>query len=84
MSINLTEKEAYAAMYAYLVAVYERTQSDDLGGLLGDMSTLADGETADPAVWHEWLECVNQAKQNKVDTSLRIQTLETVQLLQNG
>jgi hypothetical protein len=75
MSINLTEKEAYAAMFAYLVAVYEKTQSDDLGGLLGDMSTVGDGETADPAVWHEWLRCINQVKQSKVDTSLRIQTL---------
>lgn len=76
MTINLTEKEAYAAMYAYLVAVYNRTQSDDLGGLLGDTSTVGDGETADPAVWYEWLRCVERVKQNKVDTSLRIQTLE--------
>jgi hypothetical protein len=76
MSINLNEKEAYAAMYAYLSAVYDRTQSDDLGGLLGDMSTVGDGETADPAVWHQWLRCVNQVKQSQVDTSLRIQTLE--------
>jgi hypothetical protein len=66
MSINLTEKEAYEAMYAYLVTVYEKTQSDDLGGLLGDMSTVEDGKTADPAVWHEWLQCVNQVKQNKL------------------
>lgn len=72
MTINLTEKEAYAAMYEYLVYVYEATQSDDLGGLLGDMSTLEDGETADPAVWHEWLRCVDKAKRNEVDTSLRI------------
>lgn len=76
MSINLTEKEAYAAMYAYLVTVYERTQSDDLGGLLGDMSTIGDGETADPAVWFEWLQCVNRVKQDKVDTNLSIQTSE--------
>lgn len=75
MSINLTEKEAYAAMYAYLVTVYERTPSDELGGLLGDMSNVGDGETADPAVWHEWLRCVNQVKLSKVDTNLRIQTL---------
>ncbi|MEH1959650.1 MAG: hypothetical protein V7L05_07150 [Nostoc sp.] len=27
MSINLTEKAAYTAMYAFLVKVYERTQS---------------------------------------------------------
>lgn len=76
MSIHLTEKEAYAAMYEYLVTVYERTQSDDLGGLLGDMSTIGDGETADPAVWFEWLECINRVKQGQVDTNLRIQTCQ--------
>ncbi|MBD2449341.1 hypothetical protein H6G76_19685 [Nostoc sp. FACHB-152] len=75
MNIKLTEKEAYAAMYAYLVSVYERTKSDDLGGLLGDMSTVQDGTTADPAVWHEWLRCVTQVKHGEVDTSLKIQTL---------
>ncbi|MEH2282278.1 MAG: hypothetical protein V7K90_13265 [Nostoc sp.] len=72
MSINLTEKEAYTAMYAFLVQVYERTQSNDLGGLLGDMSTIEDSETADPAVWHEWLRCVAQVKQGKVDIDLHI------------
>ncbi|MEH2371909.1 hypothetical protein [Nostoc sp.] len=72
MSINLTEKEAYTAMYAFLVQVYERTQSNELGGLLGDMSTIEDGETGDPAVWHEWLRCVAQVKQGKVDIDLRI------------
>lgn len=34
------------------------------------MSFLSDGSTADPAVWGDWLECVAQAKQNKVDTQL--------------
>lgn len=37
---TLTEKEAYAAMYKFLDNVYDRTQSDTLGSLLGDMSTL--------------------------------------------
>ena len=68
----MTEKEAYAAMYAYLVMVYQRTKSDDIGSLLGDMSTLPDGETADPAVWHEWLKCVEKAKQGEVDTRLNL------------
>lgn len=76
MNINLNEKEAYAAMYQYLVYVYEITKSDGLGGLLGDMSSLGDGETADPAVWHEWLRCIDQVKQNQVDTSLNIQALK--------
>jgi hypothetical protein len=70
MSIHLTEKEAYAAMYAYLFKVYEMTKSDDLGGLLGSMSTLPFGETADAAVWEDWMECVNNAKKGKVDTTL--------------
>lgn len=72
--INLTEKEAYAAMYVFLVKLYERTQSDDLGGLLGDMSTTGDGETADPAAWHEWLQCVAQVKQGIFDVDLHIQS----------
>lgn len=66
----LTEKEAYNAMYAYLVQVYEMTQSDDLGGLLGSMSTLCDGQTADPAIWDDWLKCVEQAKKGQVNTEL--------------
>lgn len=72
MNISLTEKEAYAAMYTFLVKLYETTQSNDLGGLLGDMSTIGDGETADPAVWHEWLRCVDQVKQGRFDTDLHI------------
>jgi hypothetical protein len=74
VSINLTEEEAYAAMYAFLVKVYERTQSNELGGLLGDMSTIGDKETADPAIWYEWLECITQLQEGKVETNLHIQS----------
>jgi hypothetical protein len=70
MSVSLTEKEAYATMYAYLVKLYERTQSDDLGGLLGDMSTLSDGQPIDPAIWSEWLQCIEQVKKNRINTNL--------------
>lgn len=66
MSIQLTKKEAYAAMCEYLVAVYKRTQSDDLGGLLGDMSTIGEGETADPSVWFEWLNALTESSKVKV------------------
>ena len=69
----MTKKEAYVAMYAYLVRVYERTQSDDLGGLLGDMSMTSDQETADPAVWFEWYECVDKAKRGEIETQLSLQ-----------
>ena len=70
MSTDLTEKEAYNAMYAYLIKLYEITKSDDLGGLLGSMSTLPSGEIADSAVWDDWLECVEQAKKGQVNTQL--------------
>ena len=76
MNTNLTVEEAYAAMFAFLDMVYERTKSDDMGGLLGDMSTLESGGTADPAVWSEWLQCVEQVKRGKVDTVLHIFPLQ--------
>ena len=76
MATNLTEKEAYEAMFAFLEQLYNRTQSGDLGSLLGDMGYLPDGDIADPAVWHEWLECVSKAKQGKVDAYLRIGNID--------
>lgn len=57
---SLTVRQAYAAMYAYLETLYERTESDDLGGLLGSMSLLEDEGTADPAAWSDWLDAVQK------------------------
>jgi hypothetical protein len=36
------------------------------------MGTIGDGTIADPATWGDWLECVQKAKQGKVDKSLNI------------
>ena len=72
MSDNLTEKEAYEAMYDFLVQLYNRTKSDTVGGLLGDMGYLPDGKPADPAVWGEWLESLAKARSGKVDMDLNI------------
>jgi hypothetical protein len=66
----LSEQEAFEAMYAFLVDVYERTKSDDLGSLLGSMSFLADGRPVDLAIWSDWLKCVQQAKKKDVRTDL--------------
>jgi hypothetical protein len=57
---RLTEKEAFAAMVLFLEKFYETTKSDDVGALLGSMMVLGDGGTADPAIWEEWVECVNE------------------------
>ncbi len=76
MKSNLTEKEAYEAMFAFLEQLYDRTKSDDIGSLLSDLGYLPDGDIADPAVWGEWLECISKAKQGKVDAYLRIGNID--------
>ena len=53
---------AYQAMFRFLEKYYERTQSDDVGALLGSMSLMEDGMPADSAMWQEWQEaCINKA-----------------------
>jgi hypothetical protein len=70
---SLTIKDAYAAMYAFLTDVYRRTGSDDVGVLLGGMSVLPDGGSADPAAWADWEAAVRRVKEGKVDTALGLQ-----------
>lgn len=57
---KLTEKQAFKAMVLFLEGFYERTNSNDVGGLLGDLILLQDGSTADPAAWDDWMKCVHK------------------------
>lgn len=66
----MTEKQAYAAMYFFLNEFWKRTKSDDLGNILGDMSLLADGSTADPAIREDWNRAVECALQGNEPDSL--------------
>jgi hypothetical protein len=61
----MTDEQAFRAMIFFLERYFERTQSDDVGALLGDLQLLDDGLTADPAVWPEWLECTRAASQSQ-------------------
>ncbi|RKH33753.1 hypothetical protein D7Y13_17560 [Corallococcus praedator] len=70
MEDTLTLKEAYAAMYEYMSMLYQQTASEDLGGFLGGMSLLANGEPADPAVWADWLHAVQKARKAQVVMNL--------------
>jgi hypothetical protein len=63
---TLTVQEGFAAMRLFLEDYYEQTHSDDIGALLGDLQILEDGMTADPAVWDDWLACVNQVEMKAV------------------
>ncbi|MGE5397585.1 MAG: hypothetical protein ACM3MK_08670 [Chitinophagales bacterium] len=60
--MQLTLEQAYRAMVVFLEGFYERTGSDDVGGLLGGMIILDDGETADPAAWNDWIDSVSKVK----------------------
>ena len=69
---QITIQQAYAAMYRYLEKLYEQTQADELGGMLGSMSLLPDGQPADPAVWSDWLQAINEAKEGQVNVRLSL------------
>jgi len=60
--MQLSEYEAYNAMVSFLDTYYQLTKSDDVGSLLGGMMMLADGTTADPAAWYDWLEAIEKGK----------------------
>jgi hypothetical protein len=46
---TLTKEQAFKAMVIFLEGFYERTQSDDVGGLLADMMLRENGTTEFPA-----------------------------------
>ena len=68
----MDDKTAYLAMFDFLEQRYESTRSDDIGALLGSMSLLNDGGTADPALWSDWLTSVQKAQRGAVDALLEL------------
>lgn len=48
-------RDAYLAMFEYLRRYYERGRSDEIGGMLGSLSLLRDGMSADPAAMSDFL-----------------------------
>ena len=57
---ELRPDQAFNVMRLFLEAYFERTESDDVGSLLGDLQILEDGKSSDPAAWEEWLACVQR------------------------
>jgi hypothetical protein len=62
MQISLTQLQGYNAIFKLLDYYYKETKSDDLGGLLSGMCFVADGRTADPAIWGEWIKSIFDKK----------------------
>ena len=48
-------------MVCFLEAYWERTQSDEIGALLGGLALDADGRPMDPAAWSDWLAAIELA-----------------------
>jgi hypothetical protein len=65
MEKKLTTLQAFNAMRKFLEGYYERTSSDDVGSLLGDMQMFHDGETFDPAAWDDWTNAVEDVLQGR-------------------
>lgn len=61
----MNEMETYKAMQIFLEKIYNRTYSDDIGALLGDMIILEDGKPADSAIWKDWIEAIKKAKDER-------------------
>ena len=59
---SLTILEAFKAMTLFLENFYKNTNSDDIGGLLGDMILLEDDKPIDPAIWEDWIKSVEKVK----------------------
>ncbi|MBO0930511.1 hypothetical protein [Fibrella aquatilis] len=60
MENQLTIKEGYMAMIAYLENLNSLVESDELPSFLGSMALMKDGSTMDPAAWEDWIDAVNQ------------------------
>ena len=67
---NLTEEQAFLAMYSFLDEYYQMIKSDDVGALLGSMSLLNDGGTVDPAIKSAWKTAVKRALDGKINAQL--------------
>ncbi len=59
---NITYFEAFDCMREFLEIYYNNTKSDDVGDILSttQLSIWEDGETADPACWREWIQCIEK------------------------
>jgi hypothetical protein len=70
---QLSEQQAYLAMFAFLEGQYVSTGAADLGALLGSLSLLPDGSPADPAHAEEWRASVEAALTGRVNATLTLE-----------
>lgn len=65
MTQTLTSEQAYRAMLLFLEGYLERTDSDDLAGLLGGFAINdSDSRPMDPAAESDWDDAVQAARRS--------------------
>jgi hypothetical protein len=69
---QLTPKQAYLAMFAFLEAHYQRSKADDVGALLGSMSLLPDGTPTDAAIERDWAVAVQSSLAGAVNANMEL------------
>ena len=67
---QLTEQQAFLAMFFFLETEYRLAPTGEIGGLLGSLSLLPDGSPADPAVKEQWQKAVQAARNGEVNAEL--------------
>ena len=60
-------KTAYKVMYEFMDRYYWKREGNDIGSLLGSMSFLCNGGTADPATGYDWIDAAKKVKENYSD-----------------
>jgi hypothetical protein len=68
---QLTEQQAYLAMFAFVERQYHGG-AEELGALLGSLALMPDGSPADPAYKAEWSTAVQQALTGQVFAELKL------------
>jgi hypothetical protein len=63
---QITVKQAYLSMFEYLSRYYDRGLSDEIGIMLGGLSLLQDGGSADPAAWEDFLESASAVAEAEI------------------
>ncbi|MBN6149244.1 hypothetical protein JR065_02725 [Xanthomonas sp. AmX2] len=68
----ITVEQAYMAMFEYWLEVYKRTNSDEIGTVLSELSILEDGSSADPAAINDWLQVIDRVVKGEHDIKFKI------------
>jgi len=68
----MTQEQAYAAMYKFMLGHWERWKSIEVSDLLSIMSLLPDGSPADAAIVNDWRQAVEYALKGGKPGSLEL------------